>query len=325
MDKIAYLLVNFGGPRDLNEVEEFLTALLTDQEVIRTPFPAFLHRILFTRVAKKRAVKILPDYEKIGGRSPIFADTEALAKSIGEQLGTEVATFHRYLPKTHPLFIEKMRQFEEVSEIRVFPLFPQFSYATTGSIALWFARHLPKSIVNKLSWVKSYASDPSFIDPFEACIREFLTQKELKEEETALLFSAHGLPKKFIATGDIYESQCNESYNLLKERFPKALSILCYQSQFGKQEWIRPSTADVCKEIGGNGRKNAVVIPLSFTSDHIETLFEIEEQYLPLIRNSGLQAYRCPALNLRNDWIEGMAKMFKEAKSQSNPLLLRTQ
>lgn len=325
MRKTAYLLVNFGGPRDLNEIEEFLIALLTDQEVIRTSLPAFFHRLLFTRVAKKRVQKVTPDYALIGGKSPIFEDTEVIAKSVGKLLHSPVLTFHRYLPKTHAAFLDQMKNLKEVDEVRVIPLFPQFSYATTGSIALWFAEHFPADVVNKMNWAKSYASHPAYIRAFELCLREFLTEKGLKEEECVLLFSAHGLPQSFISTGDIYERECRLTFDLLKARFPQALSRLSYQSQFGKEEWIRPYTNETCAEIDVwcAGRKHAVVIPLSFTSDHIETLFEIEELYLPVIRKQGLQAYRCPALNRRADWLDAIAQMFSEREGLANQMLIR--
>jgi len=325
MEKKAYLLVNFGGPRDLNEIEEFLIELLTDQEVLRTPFPAFIHRLLFTRVAKKRSKKVAPEYALIGGKSPIFEDTEAIAEKVGRKMGAEVLVFHRYLPKTHCSFIDKIEGLHQISEICVFPMFPQFSYATTGSIALWLNTHLSKSVVNKLSWVKSYPDHPSYIVAFEHCLREFLTEKALKEEETVLLFSAHGLPQKFIDKGDIYERECELTFNRLKKCFPKAHAQLSYQSQFGKEEWIRPYTAEVCEKINvwGEGRKNAVVVPLSFTSDHIETLYEIEKLYLPLICNAGLQAYRCPALNQREEWMKSIVELFQERAKVKNSMLLR--
>lgn len=321
----AYLLVNFGGPRHLNEIEEFLISLLTDQEVLRTPFPPFLHRLLFTRIAKKRSKMVCHDYSLIGGKSPIFEDTEAIAENVGRKLGSKVITFHRYLPQTHPEFIKKMKSLQGISEIRVFPMFPQFSYATTGSIALWFANHLPHSVLQKLSWIKSYPCHPLYIDIFEHVLREFLEEKKLKEEETILLFSAHGLPQKFIDTGDIYQEECQQSFDLLRFRFPRAVSHLSYQSQFGKEEWIRPYTAEVCEQanVWGNEKKNVVVVPLSFTSDHIETLFEIEELYLPVIRRAGFDAYRCPALNRRDKWIESIALIFKEEEGWENPMLVR--
>jgi ferrochelatase len=325
MSETAYLLVNFGGPRDLNEIEEFLIELLTDQEVIRTPFPPFFHRLLFTRVAKKRSKKIAPDYALIGGKSPIFQDTEVIARRVGQILGAPILTFHRYLSKTHAEFIEKIQALNRVAQIRIFPMFPQFSYATTGSIALWLASRLPPSIVSKFSWIRSYPGHPSYIDAFEHCLREFLEEKKLKEDETALLFSAHGLPQQFIDTGDTYEKECQLSFDLLKNRFPKALSKLSYQSQFGKEEWIRPYTTDACAQIGiwGEKRKNGVIIPLSFTSDHIETLYEIERLYLPIISKAGMQAYRCPALNQRQEWIGSIAQLFEEKNGVDNQSLVR--
>lgn len=325
MNKTAYLLVNFGGPRNLNEVEEFLIELLTDQEVIRTSLPAFLHRLLFTRVAKKRAKKVIPDYALIGGKSPIFEDTEVIAERVGKILNSEVMVFHRYLPKMHGEFIEKMEHLHEVDEIRVLPLFPQFSYATTGSIALWFSKHLPLRIVDKMNWIKSYPNHPLYLRALEACLRDFLKGADLCEEKCVLLFSAHGLPKRYIHTGDSYEQECRLTFEHLKSRFSKALSLLSYQSRFGKEEWIRPYTDEVCKEIGiwAQGRKNVVVIPLSFTSDHIETLYEIEKLYLPVIYEQGIQSYRCPALNRRADWLQAIAAIFSEKEGLANANLLR--
>ncbi len=323
--KKAYLLVNFGGPRDLQEIEEFLIELLTDQEVLRTPLPAFLHRLLFTRVAKKRSKRIAPDYALIGGKSPIYEDTEAIAEQVCNILGEKVLVFHRYLPKTHDEFIEKIKHLEPC-EIRVFPMFPQFTYATTGSIALWFSKHLSSSTLNRLSWVKSYPGHPLYIAAFEELIREFLEQTGLREEETAFLFSAHGVPKSFVDTGDCYQQECRVSFDLLQKRFPKAVAKLSYQSQFGKEEWIRPYTAEVCatKE-WAEGRKNAVIVPLSFTSDHIETLYEIEHLYLPLVRKAGLQAYRCPALNRREGWVRAIAQIFQNEQGAANSKLIRSE
>lgn len=325
MSSTTYLLVNFGGPRNLLEIEEFLIELLTDQEVIRTPFPKFIHNLLFTRVAKKRSKKIIPDYASIGGKSPIFEDTESIAKCVGQILKTDILTFHRYLPKTHDSFLKAIESLHDAKEIRVFPMFPQFSYATTGSIALWLSKKLSAATLKKLRWIKSYPSHPSYVANMQKCLRDFLNEKGLKEEETILLFSAHGLPKRFICTGDPYQKECIHSFDEIRGHFPKALARLSYQSQFGKEEWIRPYTAEVCEDIcnWAEGRKNVVIIPLSFTSDHIETLYEIEELYLEPIRKAGLSAFRCPALNLREDWISAVAELFEKNEVVNNEALLR--
>ncbi len=322
--KATTLIVNFGGPRSRSEIEPFLQALLTDRDVIRTRLPNYLQNWLFKRVARKRALKIASDYDLIGGKSPIFDDTEAIAERVGRHIPVPIVTFHRYLPATHSAFLEKIRDLE--GEILVFPLFPQFSYATTGSIARWFGAHLPFEQVRNFRWIKSYCAHPAFIRSSQALIREFLTSHELKEEETILFFSAHGLPQTFVAQGDIYESECRLSFQKISSAFPQALSRLAFQSKFGPEEWLRPYTDEMCETVleWGQGCRNVVFVPLSFTSDHIETLFEIEYLYLPIIRGKGLRAYRCPALNQRADWMEGIAQILQDTNYSTNQMLIRS-
>lgn len=303
-----YLLVNFGGPRDLDEVAPFLVELLRDRDMIRTRMPTWLHNWIFGRAARKRAVKIREDYRLIGGRSPIYFDTEALASALSKKLQAPVIAFHRYLTATHREFFQKVK-----GEYTVLPLFPQFCYATTGSVAR-FLSHL------KLEWIKSYPAHPAYVAAFQRRIREFLAEKNILEEETLLLFSAHGIPAEFVEQGDPYESECNLSYQAILKGFPKAKGLLSYQSKFGPGEWLRPYTNEVCEAIEA---KNVVIIPLSFTSDHIETLFEIEHLYLPPISARGLNAFRCPALNLEPYWIEALAEIAKEKNKLDSKKLIR--
>jgi ferrochelatase len=213
---------------------------------------------------------------------------------------------------------------DQSDKITILPMFPQFSYATTGSIARWFAKHL-SSILEKMHWVKSYPVDPSYIRCMEEQIRDFLEREALKEEETILLFSPHGLPQDFILRGDPYKQECESSYLALAERFPKALCKVGYQSKFGKGEWLRPATEELCREVlnWSGDYQNVLFIPLSFTSDHIETLFEVEYQYMPLIRERKLQAYRLPALGRHTDWIASLAKIIQETTPSKNSQLYR--
>ncbi|HEX2583336.1 MAG TPA: ferrochelatase [Chlamydiales bacterium] len=312
------LLVNFGGPRHLDEIAPFLTALLTDRDVIRTRFPGFFQTWLFAQIAKKRAVKIRGDYEKIGGKSPIYFDTEIVAEKLGAM------TFHRYLPATHK---QSLQQIEAcpLPLIRVLPLFPQFSYVTTGSIARFFRKNLSPRTLNKLRWIHSYAAHPAFIASYQRRIRNFLQQRQIQEEECILLFSAHGIPRSFIESGDIYESECRHSFEAVREAFPKATCRLSYQSKFGRGEWIRPYTDESCEAVlsWGEGRRQIVIVPISFTSDHIETLFEIEELYLPILRNKGLAAHRCPALNLETDWIAALREIAATSPLSATQMLIR--
>lgn len=316
-------LVNFGGPRTLQEIPTFLTSLLTDQEVVRTGMPPWLHRRVFRKVAKKRALKIAADYASIGGKSPIYFDTEHVAKKLAEKIGREVITFHRYLPSTHKEFCEKISSFN-AEEITVMPMFPQFSYATTGSIALWFSKNLPERVLRKLTWIKSYPTHPAYVSLFQETIAKELDARHWKEEETLLLFSPHGIPQKFVCFGDLYRRECESSFNEIIRFFPSADAKLSYQSKFGPGEWLRPYTEDVCSSSSLTAKKQALVVPLSFTSDHIETLYEIEKLYLPALKEQGIEAYRVPAFNRDPKWIEVLAQIIDTQKEHlSNQMLIR--
>ncbi|MGA8163684.1 MAG: ferrochelatase [Waddliaceae bacterium] len=322
--KITYLIANFGGPRNLDEVFPFLKSLLNDPEVIRPKLPRLLHRFLFTRLAKKRAKTVIRDYETIGGKSPIYADTEAVAACLRQQMEGTILTFHRYIPATHKLFIQSMKNVQS-DEIRVFPMFPQFTYATTGSIARWFQHHLPQRIVNRVRWVKSYPGHPAFVQTTRQHISRFFRKHQLDEDKTILLFSAHGIPKAFVAEGDVYEDECQASFHAVMEGFPTAMGQLAYQSKFGRDEWLKPYTIDVCRDIDSwrKGRSHIVFVPISFTSDHIETLFEIEQEYMTVIKRKGLKAYRVPALTCSPDWIHAIVDILNTSPFCNNHMLVR--
>lgn len=318
----ALLLVNFGGPRTLNEVEPFLCELLTDCDLIRPKLPLFFHNLLFRRIAKKRAVKVRPDYEQLGGGSPIYETTETLATLLRERTGRTVITFHRYLPSTHK---ESLRKIEEVGELIVFPLFPQFSYTTTGSIARVFSKRLSQKALTSLRWIKSYPAHDAYINAQEKIIRGFLEKNHLLEKECLFLLSAHGIPLSYCREGDPYEFECRQSARALLARFPEASSKISFQSQFGPEEWLRPYTKDLCENVSEwlGGKKSVIFIPLSFTSDHLETLFEIEELYLPVIKAQGVAAFRCPALNLDPAWIDALPALLDEKNFSTNSMLIR--
>lgn len=318
------ILANFGGPRSLEEVESFLTELLTDTDVIQTPLPGFVQEWLFKRIARKRSEKVSEDYALIGGRSPIFEDTEAVASMIRDRIKIPVFTFHRYLPATHSDAFHSFKR-AKLNKLLVIPMYPQFSYSTTGSIARFFSKYLSSEIVDKMQWIKSYPTHPSYIQAMQNCIRDYLRSKQLKESEVFLFFSAHGLPQKFVQRGDPYQQECHSAYDCIREGFPKALSLLAFQSKFGVGKWLQPYTSELCKEphLWTQGRKHIVFVPLSFTSDHLETLFEIETLYSASLQQKGLCAYRCPALNRRADWIEALITLIQSGALFSNQALIR--
>lgn len=320
--KRALLIVNFGGPRNLDEVFPFLRALLTDQDVVRTGMPQWIQNRLFGRIAKKRAVKVSKEYLSMGGASPIYADTEAVAQAV--KFDGPILTFHRYLPATHADFCAAIEALE-ADQITLFPMFPQFTYATTGSIARWFERHLSPKTCAKMRWIKSYPTHPDFTRAHQAAIQEAIEERDFREEALCLIFSAHGTPQKFIETGDLYFDECQASFAAIAAGFPKAISKLSFQSKFGPGEWLRPYTADLCEEVDQwcEKRSDFLFVPISFTSDHIETLCEIENDYISILKEKGYRAHRVPALNRRADWIEAIEQIIDGPTYCSNQMLVR--
>ncbi|MFY7843006.1 MAG: ferrochelatase [Rhabdochlamydiaceae bacterium] len=320
---IAYILVNFGGPRNIHEVPIFLKTLLCDQDVIRTGWPEWLHSLFFSYIAKKRVKKVSKGYLEIGGKSPIFEDTEKWAIALRDSSQVEVLTFHRYLPDTHAEFLKRLYELK-VERFYVFPLFPQFTYATTGSIARWFDKHICDRLLHKFFWIKSYPTHPSYIKAVADSIRDFFHQKGLLFEDTLLLFSAHGLPQQFICTGDPYQKECEDSAKAIIEYLKVPIQwALTYQSQFGPKDWIKPYTSKTCENLKPSSlQKNIVIYPLSFTSDHIETLFEIEDEYLPILRENGWKAYRCPALNQNDQWKKSIREIILGGCYCANSMLM---
>ncbi len=320
--KTALVLVNFGGPRNLSEIGPFLTELLTDVDVIRTPFPRFFEKWFFKKIALKRVDKISKDYEIIGGKSPLFEDTELIAAKLRQKTDLPVITFHRYLPATHIHFFDALTSLQ-VEKLVILPMYPQFSYSTTGSIARFFAKNLPASSLEKMEWIRSYADHPSYIEAMQNCIRDFLHAQQLEQKEVCLFFSAHGLPQEFVDQGDPYQRECRFSFEGIKKAFPLSSSLLAFQSKFGPGEWLRPYTSELADNPfrWNEGKQHIVFVPLTFTSDHLETLYEIEYTYLPSIRSKGLCAYRCPALNQRYDWIDTLISLIPTAKTANQALI----
>jgi len=321
----SIILVNFGGPRSIEEIPSFLTALLTDGDVIRTSFPRFFEKWFFKRVARQRAGIIAHDYKLIGGKSPIFEDTESIAREIRSRLNLPVITFHRYLTETHAETFRKIQE-SSTDEFIVFPLFPQFSFATTGSIARFFEESFDDNILSRMRWIRSYPIHTGYVSAMQTVIADFLKKEGLEEKDVVLFFSAHGLPQEFVDEGDPYERECHQTFDAIRKGFPSAHSLIAFQSKFGPGEWLRPYTSELCEmpQTWNLGRRNVVFIPLSFTSDHIETLFEIEYQYLPAIRAHGLEAFRCPAMNLRQDWLDAIIEILKEPFYTRNEHLVRS-
>lgn len=310
------ILANFGGPRTSDEIYLFLKTLLCDQDVIQTGWIKPLHKLLFTYIAKKRTLKVAQDYAKIGGASPIYNDTFRLKQYLEKALKVPVYDFHRYLPSTHQTFLTEVEN-HRGDKLLVVPLFPQFSFATTGSIARFFETNLCGRTLEKLEWIPSFEAQESFISAYVKNIRNKIKEHNLLEQDVCLFYSFHGVPRKFICFNDPYEKHCKASFEAIKAYFPSSDHIMAFQSKFGKGEWLRPYTIDLVEgDLKWLHKKHVLFVPLSFTSDHIETLFEVEYEYKKVLEEKGISAFRVEAISQDFSWVKELI--------ESNPSLVST-
>lgn len=314
--KKAVLLLQMGGPDSLEAVEPFLLNLFSDREIIKIG-PAWLQPIIARMIVKKRKGHVEDNYALIGGKSPLGMLTNEQASALEKSLGVDYRCFvaMRYW---RPSTVEALAEIRRagISDITVLSLYPHYSRATTGSSIKELKRVLAEAKLDfNITYIDSFYNDTSYIDALEEKIREGL---ELFHPlaEVDLLFSAHSLPQSFIDDGDPYLEHVQESVRLVMERF-RMPHYLSFQSRAGPVKWLEPSTDDMLKSIAASGVKNLLVIPLSFVSDHIETLHEIDIEYSKKAWELGIAKFeRMPSLNSSPTFIAALANMVRRVNGE---------
>lgn len=300
------VLMNLGGPKDLDEVGPFLLKLFEDREIIQLPFQRWLGPF----IAKRRTPKVKKLYEGIGGGSPILDWTEIQGRGMVERLdrlspATAPHKFYvafRYVPPFSEDALAEMKA-DGIKRAIAFTQYQHFSCATTGSSLneLWRAAGR-LGLAGEFHWsvIDRWPTHPGFVRAMAKTVRDGLEQfAEEDRDEALLLFSAHSLPLSIIDRGDPYPQEVGASVQkVLEEGGFRNHFILSYQSEVGPVRWLGPSTERVIKDLGAKGRKKVLVVGIAFTSDHIETLSEIDIEYGHLARSVGITEFkRAPAFN----------------------------
>lgn len=318
----AILLLNLGGPDSLKAIRPFLVNLFSDRRIIKLPVQPLMARI----IASSRSKKIMPRYEAIGGASPINKLTREQAEALKETLNREqpegnyeVFVGMRYW---HPLIDEVMNNIihskRKFDKLIVLPLFPQYSCTTTGSAF----EELKKFIKGEKKWhsekinvkyINNWHDNPLYIDALAKKIEEGFAQLAgVKKSDIHIVFSAHSIPKKFVDEGDPYQIQIEETVKDVLAKIDIPNYTIAYQSRSGPVEWLEPNTEDALKELAANGQ-TILVVPISFVSDHIETLYEIDIMYAQMCKSLGAKAFvRAPSLNADPLFIESLADIVKK-------------
>ncbi len=296
---IAIVLLQFGGPDSLDAVEPFLFNLFNDPDIFNLPFGSGFQRFVAKQISSRRAPIASEKYKEIGGKSPIVERTEEQVRALQEyfdrhhpELRTSVRLAARYWK---PLTGETMESLvrEDIHDVILLPLYPQYSIANAGSSfnewdreAKWLGAHFRERRV------REYYKNPKYIASIRARIDESLAAFE-RPEKVFLLFSAHGTPIDFVERGDPYAAQIRETMELVMDaRGHDNHYTLSFQSKVGPKKWLTPSTHDILGELGALGITDMLVIPIAFVSDHIETLHELNIEERPTAEAAGIKHYR---------------------------------
>jgi protoporphyrin/coproporphyrin ferrochelatase len=319
--KTGIVMMNLGGPATLDDVEPFLLELFADREIIQLP----LQRWLGPFIARRRTPKVRNLYAGIGGGSPILRYTEAQGRGMVDRLNrfspeTAPHKFYVAFRYTHPRSDDALRAMraDGVERAVAFTQYPQFSCSTTGSSLneLWRAA-ARSQLRDAFEWsvIDRWPVHQGFIAAMTETVREGMELFEPADREKVLiLFSAHSLPLDVIDRGDSYPQEVGASVQRVVEQLGRSNPyILAYQSDVGPVRWLGPRTAQVLSQLGARGHRHVLVVPIAFTSDHIETLSELDREYGEVAHRAGITHYkRAPALNDRPLFLDGLAQIVKD-------------
>ncbi|MBI5846572.1 MAG: ferrochelatase [Nitrospirae bacterium] len=319
---MGVLLLNLGGPDSLAAVQPFLYNLFSDREIIRLG-PVFLQKPLAFLISSLRSAKTKAAYALIGGKSPIREITDDQAKALETSLNEESASHGRKtefkvvvgMRYWHPFTKDAVSRIsaEGIDKVVVLSLYPHYSVATTASSLSELRRVLTAYPSIRTHHIMSWYDQPRYIDALAEKIAKGLAlfcssslTPGIKPTDVHLLFSAHSLPKKFVDEGDPYVDHIMATIKAVTARFGNPWK-LSYQSKSGPVAWLEPSTEQMLEEMASKGIKNVLAVPISFVSDHIETLYEIDMLYREMAALLGIRLERAESLNLSPTFISALA------------------
>ncbi|MEJ2057627.1 MAG: ferrochelatase [Desulfofustis sp.] len=317
--RTGVILLNMGGPEKPEDVRPFLYNIFSDREIIRLG-PSFLQKPLAWYIARKRAPKSMATYGRIGGGSPITkitrAQEQALQKKLSESADFVVTTAMRYWHPTTREALAIMAS-KNVSSIVALSLYPHFSCATSGSSLNELKRQLfGSSAALPLIEIDSWPDHPGYI----SCLAEKIEQglARFGNEPVELVYSAHSLPVSFIEEGDPYVDHLQKTIAAAEQSTGKKGRV-CYQSRSGPVQWLAPSTPEMISLLAEDGCKNILMVPISFVSDHVETLVEINMQYRDYAAERGIRLETTESFNDDDNFIETLKDIVLESLATRPP------
>ena len=311
--KEAVILLNMGGPNNLNEVEVFLKNMFNDKNIL-TMKSDLVRKFVGGMITFSRTESSQEIYRELGGKSPIVGHTKSLVRKLQSKLGEDVIVdfVMRYTPPFAAEVIDKLNK-EDIEKIYLIPMYPQFSTTTTKSSLEDFeeAYHLSSGDA-LLVEIKHYFENESYNNSIIQSIKSKVGDTDYRDFD--MIFSAHGLPKKIVDAGDVYEKHITKHVEILKEMLKKeGMDFhevhLAYQSKVGPMEWLKPSLEDKLKTVRNRG---VVIFPIAFTIDNSETDFELEIEYREIAEELGFKEYRvCRCPNDNDAFVEALVEIYE--------------
>lgn len=319
--KLGVLLFNLGGPEKLEDVKPFLYRLFSDPEIIHVKW-APLRKAIAYAIATLRRKTSEGYYSQIGGGSPLRRLTEEQASELKQEFsrrGKSAETFVgmcTWRPFLHEA-VDKIKA-ADVDTIVVLPLFPHYSVTTTGSGFAALRELLSGEVFRSrtVKWVRSWPVEPAYVESFAGAIERELT-KFAAPDKVHLLFSAHSIPESYVRKGDPYLDETKTTVEAIMDRLGRRNPYqLSFQSKIGPVKWLEPFTNDVIVKLGQEGIHDVLVVPISFVSEHIETLYELDILYKKVAADAGVKNFRrVPALNSDPAFIRALADIVETAVS----------
>jgi ferrochelatase len=314
--RVGVVLFQLGGPDTLDAIEPFLFNLFCDPDIIDFPFARLGRKPLAKLISSTRAKKVQHHYSVIGGGSPIRRFTEQQARALQLKLtesGMDARCFvaMRYW---HPFTAEAIAHLRaaKCDEVVLLPLYPQYSSTTTGSsLNEWrrlFHDDVPVHCVDTFYQNELYLE--AVVEKLDDALSRFLdpTQAEI-------VFSAHSVPVSVIEQGDPYQRQIEETVELIMQRGGwRNRHRLCYQSKVGASKWLQPSLRRTLIDLRDEHVREVCVVPISFVSDHVETLGEIDHEAREQARKLGIERFEMSSgLNDAPTFIAALAELVTAA------------
>jgi ferrochelatase len=316
--RIGVVLFQLGGPDSPEAVEPFLYNLFCDPDIINFMGAWIARRPLAWWIARRRAQVVRDHYNAIGGQSPIRALTERQARKLEAALAPEFDlrcwVAMRYW---NPLTSEAAAAVQAASldHLVLLPLYPHYSFATTvSSLKEWQRVYRPAAGAPSTHTIDEFHTHPQYIQAVAERVATTLTHFD-HPERAHLVFSAHGLPLSLIERGDPYQRHIQETVAAVRAcgGWPNA-HTLCYQSRVGRQKWLEPSLHNTIERLASAGEKQLVVVPISFVTEHIETLHEINIETREEAAAAGVEQFAMvPAVGDSPRFISALADLVRSA------------